>query len=120
MSEDKKVYGYARPLPCVRDEYGEIKTQSVRQLLAKIDEELTELKEAAFLVTWYSLLNQEILNPCILANTEKLEGLGKIAEEAADTITAITTLCEALGIDAEMRSDAQRRVNEKNRERGRL
>ena len=44
----------------------------------------------------------------------------ELAEEAADTITAITSMLEAFGIDAEMRDEAQRRVNSKNRERGRL
>lgn len=39
---------------------------------------------------------------------------------AADTITSITTMLEALGIDEEMRDEAQRRVNEKNRKRGRI
>ena len=93
-----------RPLPCVRDEHGEIKGQTVKRLLAKINEELDELKHAVFFSD--SLPENQLI--------------GAVAEEAADTITAITTLCEALSIDAEMRNEAQRRVNEKNRERGRL
>ena len=44
----------------------------------------------------------------------------KIAEEAADTITAITSMLEAMGIDEDMRQDAQKRVNERNKERGRF
>lgn len=91
-----------RPLPCVRDEHGEIKEQTVKQLLAKINEELDELKHALVVRKYFLDMDENI------------------AEEAADTITAITTLCEALGIDAEMRDKAQRRVNAKNRERGRL
>ncbi len=86
------------PLPCVRDEHGEMREQTIKRLFAKINEELDELKEAIFKDRFYR----------------------SIAEEAADTITAITTLLEALGIDAEMRDEAQRRVNSKNRERGRL
>jgi len=93
-----------RPFPCVRDEHGEIREQTVKRLLAKIDEELNELKQAVFLAD--SLPHGQLI--------------GAVAEEAADTITAITTMLEALGIDAEMRNEAQRRVNEKNRERGRL
>ena len=89
---------YIRPLPCVRDERGEIKEQTVKQLFAKINEELDELKEAIY----------------------KNRFSRSVAEEAADTITAITTLLEALGIDAEMRDEAQRRVNDKNRKRNRL
>ena len=104
-----------RPLPCVRDEHGEIKKQPVKALLAKVDEELTELKEAIF--------RRE-------AGLDRLDGAARgvfsvesaktVALEAADTNTAITTMLEALGIDAEMRDEAQRRVNEKNRKRNRL
>jgi NTP pyrophosphatase (non-canonical NTP hydrolase) len=94
---------YVRPLPCVRDEGGDIAGQSVKRLFAKIDEELNELKQAVY------------LSDCL---PTKL--VGAIADEAADTITAITTLCHALGIDAKMRDEAQRRVNRKNMERGRL
>lgn len=43
-----------------------------------------------------------------------------IVDEAVDAITAITSMLEAMGIDEEKRSEAQRRVNEKNRKRGRL
>ena len=90
------------PLPCVRDEHGETREQTVKALFAKIDEELTELKQAVFIRRHFKNMEE------------------RIAEEAADTITAITTMLEALGIDAEMRAEAQKRVNEKNRERGRL
>ena len=97
------INDYVRPVPCVRDEHGEIKEQTVKQLLSKVNEELDELKQ-------------------IIAISESLptKMLYPIAEEAADTITAITTLLEAMGIDAEMRNEAQRQVNAKNRERGRL
>ena len=91
-----------RPFPCVRDEHGEMKEQSVKQLFAKINEELDELKQALFIRKYFLDMDEHI------------------AEEAADTITAITTMLEALGIDTEMRDEAQRRVNAKNRERGRL
>lgn len=91
-----------RPLPCVRDEHGAIKEQTVKQLFAKINEELDELKQALVVRKYFLDMDEHV------------------AEEAADTITAITTLLEALGIDAQMRDEAQRRVNERNRERGRL
>jgi len=91
-----------RPLPCVRDEHGEIREQTVKRLMAKINEELDELKQALFIRKYFLDMDEHV------------------AEEAADTITAITTMLEALGIDAEMRDESQRRVNDKNRERGRL
>ena len=101
-----------QPLPCVMDENGMIRGQKVKLLLSKIDEELNELKQAI-------ISFQSIDLPCVELCKNSSPG-NEIAEEAADTITAITTLCEAFGIDAEMRDKAQRRVNEKNRERGRL
>ena len=93
-----------RPMPCVRDENGEIKGQTVKQLFAKVDEELNELKQAVFLAD--TLPHGHLI--------------GAVAEEAADTITAITTMLEALGIDEKDRAEAQNNVNRKNRERGRL
>lgn len=109
-----------RPLPCVRDEHGEIKEQPIKGLLRKINDEFDELKEA-ILGKNYAQLG---LLMCAGGSTKVPRMLDEdarhIAEEAADTITAITTLLEALGIDAEMRDEAQRRVNAKNRERKRL
>ena len=105
-----------RPLPCVRDEHGEIRSQTVKHLLAKINEELDELKAALFFFSELSIERIAIQGEDELRNSSK----ETIADEAADTITAITTLLEALGIDAEMRNEAQRRVNSKNKERGRL
>lgn len=102
------------PLPCVRDEHGEIREQTVKQLFSKINEELDELK-AAVLREVTTRNNLDDLADGVDDDTDT-----DIAEEAADTITAITTMLEALGIDAEMRDEAQRRVNAKNRERGRL
>lgn len=100
----------SRPLPAVRDEHGEIKERTVKELLGKINEELDELKEETLKTQWLNMQPQPLC---------KKYGFD-LAEEAADTITAITTMLEALGIDAEMRDEAQRRVNAKNRERGRL
>ena len=106
-----------RPLPCIRDEHGEIQKQTVKRLFDKINEELDELK-AAVLSAFYALDVVPSDRPD-LKNVNH-DDLPCIAEEAADTITAITTMLEALGLYAEARDEAQRRVNNKNRERGRL
>jgi len=120
MSEDATKYTVGneqyvspRPVPCVRDENGEISGQNIKMLYAKINEELDEFKSAVDGWRWYVATDER---------TEEKEADWKkdIAEEAADVITAVTTMLEALGIDAEMRDEAQRRVNEKNRSRGRL
>jgi len=114
VSEDNAEYRYVRPLPCVRDEHGAIREQTVKQLLAKIDEELNELKEAVFVIyQTHSLCSQY---GAYKPGTQE----EAIANEAADTINAITTMLEALGIDADMRDDAQERVNQKNFARYRL
>ena len=76
------------------------------------DEELNELKEAVCFMMHSTYKAKEAAG-----TTGHAE---QIAEEAADTVTAITTLCEAIGIDANMRSDAVETVNMKNRARGRL
>ena len=112
MSEDKVFYGGVLPLPCVRDEHGEIKEQPLKRLVAKIDEELNELKQAIIRYQSFDL-------PCVVLC--KNSTIGKeIAEEAADVKTAITTLEESFGIYMTIRHKAQRLVNKKNRRRGRL
>ena len=112
--EIKEKSNNVRPIPCVRDEHGEIKEQSVKQLIGKVNEELDELKEAIIL---YGNDKKSIfIYPQEVLKREQ----ERIAEEAADTITSITTLLEALGIGEGMRGEAQLRVNKKNRERGRL
>lgn len=50
---------------------------------------------------------------------EDIKAMQRIAEEAADVCTVVTSLLEAIGIGFEMRQEAQRRVNEHNKERGR-
>lgn len=105
------------PMPCVRDEHGAIREQTIKRLFAKIDEEFDELK-AAVLSVFYGL-------DVVPSDRSDLKNIGAdemplIASEAADVKTAITTLEEALGIGAAMRDEAQRQVNRKNRKRGRL
>ena len=102
-----------RPIPCVRDEHGEIQNQTVKDLVSKIDSELTELKWelAAYPSNYVAFYYAESVRPVEWT---------RIADEAADTITAITTLCEAIGINVDARDEAQRRVNNKNRSRDRL
>lgn len=130
-----KQYFSIRPLPCVKDEHGKIKGQTIRALIAKIDEELNELKcELYHLMPTYYVPSDI---PDMISRAKEQQSnnetthrfphineityhLQNISEEAADTITAITTLLEALGIDAEMRDDAQNKVNMNNRKRGRL
>ena len=112
-----------RPLPCVCDERGAINKQTVKQLFAKINEELDELKFeiTTCLTSLDTNITKEPNDEWAYDTFVRNSARGAIvAEEAADVITSITTLLEALGIDADARDEAQRRVNAKNRERGRL
>lgn len=117
MSEDKVPYS-VRPLACLRDEHGEIKEQAVYRLWGKVDEELGEVK--AEILSYMPSATMAAYAFTQYKKDARRDAQMRVAEEIADTITALTTLADALGIDAEMRDEAQRRVNEKNRERGRL
>jgi NTP pyrophosphatase (non-canonical NTP hydrolase) len=97
------------PIPCTN-----VEEKTVKDWFQKINEELDELKDA----TVYNLYLSNGIDCAkhICAPEQRY----KIAEEAADTITAIISMLEAMGIDEDMRQEAQRRVNEKNKERGRV
>lgn len=84
------------PIPCTKG----FEEWSIKDYFQKINEELDELKEE---VLWF----------------RKKRNKEMIADEAADTITAIASMLEAMGIDEKARQAAQERVNERNRQRGR-
>ena len=98
------------PIPCTK-----VEEKTVKAWFSKINEELDELKEAV-LIAYYGIhvqIDTPIFDP-------QKEDLIAVAVEAADTITAITSMLEAMGIDEDMRQAAQKRVNAKNKERGRV
>ena len=108
------------PVPCVKG----WEVAALKIFFLKLDEEVDELKA-------------EILTQCDFGdNVKKIKeildyyedsdvppqasgGKMRIAEEGADVCTVVTSLLEAIGIGFEMRQEAQRRVNEHNKERGR-
>ena len=108
------------PVPCVKG----WEVAALKIFFLKLDEEVDELKA-------------EILAQCDFGdNVKKIKeildyyedsdvppqasgGKMRIAEEAADVCTVVTSLMEAIGIGYEMRMEAQRRVNQRNHERGR-
>lgn len=100
----------SRPLPVKRDEQGPVREKTVKELFAKIDEELTEFKAAVLAV-----LNLDDTPSDLPTGIYPV-----IADEAVDSITAIVTNCEALGIDADDRAAAIARCNRRNQDRGRL
>lgn len=101
-------------IPCVMCDGKLLSRMTVKEHFAKIDEELNELKSAV-LDSIYDCLD---LDTRISVN--KSSKLPIVTDEAADTITAITSMLEAMGIHRDEREEAQQRVNERNMKRGRL
>lgn len=102
-----------RPLPCVRANGKTFEKTTLREWLAKLHEEMTEMEEKAFVICGLDDYPQK----------EKLHGTHietEFALECADVATVLASMQEAFGIDLEARNEAQRRVNAKNIERGRL
>lgn len=109
----KRVYVPVRPLPCVRANGKTFEKTTLREWLAKLHEEITEMEEKAFGICGLDDYPQK----------ENLYGTHietEFALECADVATVLASMQEAFGIDMEARDEAQRRVNEKNRKRGRL
>ena len=91
------------PVPCTH-----FNESSVKDWLQKINGDLDEFKEA-------------VLHTVTL--TGGVSGIQpwnriRVAEKAADVITAITSMLEAMEIDEDMRQKAQQQVNAKNKECG--
>lgn len=101
------------PIPCTK-----VKEKTTKEWLQKINEELDEFKEAV--ISELYALDNKVPETDAFHKLCGVMAVKHITEEAADTITAITSMLEAMGIDEEMRQDAQKRVNERNKERGRF
>ena len=76
-------------------------------------------------VDWVAKLNEEVYEVMLeSAYVERLaaeaddDDVERLAEELTDVITVCTSWLYALGYDEDMRGEVQRRINEKNRERG--
>ena len=107
--EDKNVL----PLPCVRNNGKTFEKTTLREWMAKLHEEITEMEEKAFRI-------------CGLDDVPRKDDLcgtrieTEFALECADVATVLVSMQEAFGINLKARDVAHRMVNEKNRERGRL
>lgn len=113
-AKPKKFQAPVLPEPCIKG----IDRKTVKDFMQKFNEEADEWKEA---VIDFADLNES------LEHVKKyLDGMDdadeikfRIAEEAADVATVLASLQEAAGIDVDMRSAAQQRVNKRNKERWR-
>ena len=104
------------PVPCVK----ETENTSMKDLFQKLNEEVDELKVEILKNCYFDDGIDDVRS--ILKSykmDEDIEAMQRIAEEGADVCTVVTSLLEAIGIGFEMRQEAQRRVNEHNKERGR-
>ena len=98
--------------PVVRDERGPVAGKTLKELLAKVDEERLEWLEQIFNSFALDMIPGRA--PC--DNEEAVD----IACEWADMLTATVTLMEALGIGETIRGAAIVTAGQRNRERGRL
>lgn len=104
------------PVPCVK----ETENTSLKDLFQKLNEEVDELKVEILKNCYFDDGIDDVRS--ILKSykmDEDIKAMQRIAEEAADVCTVVTSLLEAIGIGFDMRQEAQRRVNEHNKERGR-
>ena len=104
------------PVPCVK----ETENTSIKDLFQKLNEEVDELK-VEILKNCYFYDDIDDVRSILKSYKmdEDIKATHRIAEEGADVCTVVTSLLEAIGIGFEMRQEAQRRVNEHNKERGR-
>jgi hypothetical protein len=100
------------PIPCTK-----VEERTVKDWFREINEEIDELKAE---ITEHFMFDFEISKAFSGEDYETKWDAEDIAEKATDAITAITSMLEAMGIDECMRQEAQRKINEKNRERGRF
>ena len=111
MKREKEIIdivttGYISPIPVRR-----AKEQTIKDWFAKLDEEGTEFK--AEVLSSYSLTE----NPSDYLKSTNSE---RIAEEAADICTIVTSMQDRMRINQQGRDAAQLRVNQHNKERNRF
>ena len=127
------------PLPCIR-----VKERTLKDWLAKLDEEVNEFKhelmncydledelgahDSEYLDEEVNEFKHELMNCYDLEDelgahdSEYLHPVDKdhLAEEGADVCVVIHSICQRLGIVYDRRESAQLRVNYSNLQRGRL
>lgn len=99
-----------KPIPVVKDKHGKlIKDYSFTDWFNQLNQELDEIKEAAFIV-----------DTSVCAEYELQQRINALAEELQDLITVCTSMLQWLGFDESKRNQLAMQVNEKNRSRGYL
>ena len=97
-----------KPQPCTKY-HDATQIEWIAKLAEETNEVVQEAKEMAELFE----------NQCAVVDPEEMGAVQeRLAEELTDVITVCTSWLHALGYDEYLRGEVQRRVNEKNRERG--
>ena len=106
MNNNEKILPVL-PIPCT-----DIKPKTLREWFARIDDKLNSFKE---------VLIETNVNGLDTPLDSFIDTGGILVENvAAELITEITSMLEAIEIDEKDRQEAQARLNEKNRELGRF
>ena len=106
MNNNEKILPVL-PIPCT-----DIKPKTLREWFARIDDKLNSFKEV------FIACNPEGLD---IEMDSWIDTGGILAENvAAELMTEITSMLEDIGIDEKDRQEAQARLNQKNKERGRF
>ena len=99
-----------KPIPVIKDKHGKlIQDYSFTDWFNQLNEELDEIKEAAFIV-----------DTSVCAEYELQQRINALAEELQDLITVCTSMLQWLGFDEYKRNELAMQVNVKNRNRGYL
>ena len=104
IEEEKGNVGLIKPQPCTK-----FRNAETIEWVAKLAEETSEVVQEA-----------KDMDECVQLE-ERLSAAhakDRLAEELTDVITLCTSWLHALGYDEYLRGEVQKRVNEKNRERG--
>lgn len=104
--ENKREPDMTKPQPCTK-----FCDAKITAWIAKLSEETNEVVQEAE--------NYEMVCKNAAAGTgDVLEAKDRLAEELTDVITVCVSWLHALGYDEYMRGEVQKRVNEKNKDRG--
>lgn len=107
--ENKRMGEVIKPQPCTR-----FRNAGTVEWIAKLSEETNEVIQEAKKV--YALEKADENGAEYAGCIEDAEVI--LAEELTDVITVCVSWLHALGYDEHLRGEVQKRVNEKNRERG--
>lgn len=109
--ENKRMGEVIKPQPCTR-----FRNAGTVEWIAKLMEETNEAIQEAYTISQLEQTRKK--TPCEAMNEVVQNARERLAMELTDVITVCVSWLDAEGWDEEERGEVQKRVNEKNRERG--